>query len=104
MVAQRGAGAHAQHLQLLFGRQAHAFHVGRPLQQGLRARQQGAAVVVEQQTAPGAVEQFQRQQTFQFIDGRTGGRLRKRNGLGRAGRASGARHGHEDLQLPQRQP
>lgn len=61
MVAQRRTGPNAQHLQLLLGRESHALHIGSALQQRLRARQQGAAVVIEYQPTPRAIEELQRQ-------------------------------------------
>jgi len=71
------------------------------VQDGQRRRQQGAPGIIEEQTLAHPVEQIHPQDAFQFVDRRTGRRLREGNARGCRTRAPVVCDALEDLQLPQ---
>jgi hypothetical protein len=78
--------------------------LARLLQDRLRARQQGAAVLVEHEAAPDAVEHLRAERVLQLGQRAARGGLRARNAVGAGARAAAQRRGDEHFELPQAQP
>ena len=102
ILADREAGADSQAGALLGLEQV--LQIPRLLEQGLGARQQSPAVLVENETAADPVEDRCTERGLQIGERAAGRRLRAGDLFGRRPRATRPGGGHEYRQLAQRQP